>query len=291
MNTQAAIRSIVHDQLNLTAQSIESLGGGSINEVYKVACQTGEVLLAKTQQGADQSYFKVEANGLSDLAKSKAIRVPEVIGIFENEGSVILLMEYISTGNKPSDYDERIGHQIANLHRHQSNDQFGFRENNLIGATPQKNQFCDHWAEFWITQRMEPQFRWATKNGYFNSADQKLLSKYLDCVEEFLSINASPSLLHGDLWSGNHFADEEGNPVLIDPAVYYGHHEAEFGMTRLFGSFGSRFESAYQEVMPFADGYEIRFEIYKLYHLLNHLNLFGRSYYSSSMSIIQKLAS
>ena len=224
-----------------------------------------------------------EANGLRELKKANAIRIPGVI-FFDNE---ILILEFIKTGNRKNNFSEIFGQQFAEMHKLTS-EKFGFFENNFIGATPQINiPQKENWVDFYWEHRLLFQYKLAERNGYVNSDFKKVFIEFEKRVPGIIEgSEEQPCVLHGDLWSGNFMVDENGDPVLIDPAVYYGHREADLGMTRLFGGFDSRFYSAYNEAYPLPEDWEYRIDIYKLYHVMNHLNLFGTGYLSQAKSII-----
>lgn len=275
--------------LNPSVINTSPLGGGCINDVVVCTFSGGNQLVVKSNPGKPKSFFEIELKGLRELAKVKAIRVPEVYDLIQIDSNhFVLLMEYIESASKASDYDELFGSQLAELHKKSSSEQFGFSEDNLLGATPQINSWKKDWKEFWITNRVEPQIKWASDKGYFNNSDLKLADKFIKVVDGLLPLKCKPCLIHGDLWSGNIMTDNAGKPVIIDPAVYYAHHEAEFGMIQLFGQQSSRFYQAYESTMPFEEGYKERFEIYKWYHVINHLNLFGTSYHSQCISIMKR---
>jgi fructosamine-3-kinase len=173
-----------------------------------------------------------------------------------------------------------------------TSDYFGFYEDNYIGANPQSNIPAEkektNWVSFYFNKRILFQLQLAEKLGHSTAELRKSISKLEEKIEEIIgAANEKPSLLHGDLWGGNYMVDESGSAVLIDPAVYYGHREADLGMTKLFGGFSSEFYTAYDETFPLEDGYDYRENIYKLYHVLNHLNLFGGGYYSQAISLIK----
>lgn len=173
------------------------------------------------------------------------------------------------------------------MHKHAS-DNFGFYENNFIGSNPQINlPQKNNWIEFYWENRLLFQYKLAEQNGYVNSEFKKSFAEFERRVPIILEgSEEKPCLLHGDLWSGNFMIDENGDPVLIDPAVYYGHREADLGMTKLFGGFDSAFYESYNETYPLPEGLEFRINIYKLYHVMNHLNLFGTGYLPQTISII-----
>jgi fructosamine-3-kinase len=231
--------------------------------------------------------FLKEANGLRELAKARAIRVPEVI-LAEKP---FILLEYIESNRPTKNFFEEFGRKFAGIHQYCSNS-FGFFEDNYIGSTDQKNIASGiektNWAEFYWDKRIIFQYRLAERNGYAESELKQGIKALGAKISEILSGSEEPpSLLHGDLWGGNYMSDENGNACLIDPAVYYGHREADLAMTKLFGGFDSKFYSSYNEAFPLKDGWQYRENIYKLYHVLNHLNLFGRGYFSQAISLIR----
>lgn len=262
----------------------QSVGGGCIANARQVRMESGQVFFLKS--GFSNSMFRNEANGLRELAKADAIRVPEVL----LQGDDFLLLEFIQQGGKKRTFFEDFGRQFAQMHRYHA-DHFGFYEDNYIGATLQKNipkgDEATGWTTFYWNKRLLFQLKLAERNGY---ADEKLRSGFRKLEEKIEDILAGseepPTLLHGDLWSGNYMSDENGEPVIIDPAVYYGHREADLAMTKLFGGFSSEFYAAYREANPLPDGYENRENIYLLYHVMNHLNLFGNSYHGQAVSLL-----
>lgn len=199
-------------------------------------------------------------------------------------------MEVIRFGNRNSTWPARIGEQLAQMHLKSRGERYGFYADNYLGTTKQNNSWTDSWLEFWRNQRLAYQL------GLYAAiapADDELLilgDKLLNRLEKLIgNIDEQAVLLHGDLWSGNAAADENGDPVIYDPASYYGHRETEIGMMRMFGGFGPECEAAYADVWPFEEGMEERLILYQLYHELNHLNLFGSSYYGACLSAIRKL--
>ncbi len=265
--------------------SSNSIGGGCIADSNIVVAESGKRFFLKKYSGNNSDILQSEANGLRELAKGNAIRVPKVI-LLEKE---FLLLENITTGRKGKNFSEDFGRGFARLHKYYG-DSFGFRENNFIGSNPQINlPKKENWIEFYWENRLMFQFRLAEKNGYVTSELKKLFFSLENNIEGIIrGSEEAPSLLHGDLWGGNYMVDEEGNPVLIDPAVYYGHREADLAMTKLFGGFDSRFYSSYEEFFPLPDGSPEREELYKLYHVMNHLNLFGTGYLSQTISILKR---
>lgn len=264
-----------------------SLGGGCIADAQQIRLASGRRCLLKS--GVDHpEMFRTEANGLRELARAGALRVPEVY----LQESGFLLLEFIAPGTPGRDFFERFGRAFAQLHRFQAAE-FGFYEDNFIGATPQRNRptlaTATHWPAFYYEHRLLFQYRLAERNGRLSEALRRDFRSLETNIENILAGSAEPPcLLHGDLWSGNFLVDEGGNACLIDPAVYYGHREADLAMTRLFGGFDETFYRAYQEAWPLPPGFEYREDLYKLYHVLNHLNLFGHSYLARAEALLRR---
>ena len=269
-------------------RNCRSVSGGCIHEAFWVTTDDGRDFFVKTNANAPAEMFAREAEGLKAIAATAAIRVPEVIGFEEPSGNVLIL-EAIATGHTNRRFFESFGRQLARMHRAGSAAQFGFDSDNFLGNTPQPNRPSGCWVEFWRERRLGYQLDLARTNGHGNAELFRRGETLLRRLDQILATaDERPALLHGDLWSGNFLASLDGEPILIDPAVYYGSREAEFGMTLLFGGFDSVFYDAYQEEWPLQDGYLERFEIYKLYHLLNHLNLFGSSYLDGCLSVLRQ---
>ena len=219
--------------------------------------------------------FAAEADGLEALRPH--IRVPKVLDRGARNGKAFILLEQLDL-RRGGDY-AALGRMLAKLHQ-QTGPRFGWHRDNHIGLSPQHNGWCDDWMEFWITRRMEPQISWAREKGFdVSMPPMRLLEKQ----------KPQPSLLHGDLWSGNAGFIEE-SPVIFDPAVYYGDRETDLAMTELFGGFPREFYRAYHEAFPLAPGYERRKHLYNLYHLLNHLNIFGGGYLGQVNETLRFLA-
>jgi fructosamine-3-kinase len=264
-----------------------SVGGGCIADSQIITTKSGRKFFLK--RGFSNGMFAKEANGLKELALAATIRTPKVIDVEDN----FLLLEHIEQSPPKAGFFEEFGKQLAMLHKH-SSDKFGFYEDNFIGATAQKNrpsqEEAKNWPKFYWNKRLMYQLRLTEKNGY---ADKQIIQLFSKLERVYNSIiegsEEPPSLIHGDLWSGNYMSDESGAPVLIDPAVYYGHREAELAMTKLFGGFSAAFYESYNETWKLKKGFERREPLYSLYHIMNHLNLFGSGYYSQTVSLLQKL--
>jgi fructosamine-3-kinase len=219
--------------------------------------------------------FAAEADGLEALRPH--IRVPQVLDRGIRSGKAFILLEHLDL-QRSGDFAQ-LGRMLAALHR-QTGPRFGWGRDNYLGLSPQQNGWRGDWAEFWRETRLRPQLDWATSKGF------ALEMPHLKLLEGH---QPQPSLLHGDLWSGNAGFTAEG-PVVFDPAVYYGDREADLAMTELFGGFPREFYQAYNESFPLAPGYEQRKHLYNLYHLLNHLNIFGGGYLSQVEATLSLLA-
>ena len=264
----------------------EPVGGGCIAQAYRLPT-SGGALFVKCQSGKAEA-FASEAAGLQALYETKTIRVPQahLHGQFST-GLNYLVLEYIELHTAAATHiQEALGEQLAELHLSAAGERFGFEMDNWLGSTPQQNSWDSDWLQFFTERRL----------GYqFSLADDAELLGFWEALQVriptfFEEVDLRPSLLHGDLWVGNVAADSDGQPVLFDPACYYGHHEAELGITTMFGGFSQAFWESYHSVIPRAFGFEERHALYELYHALNHLNIFGSSYRSSCLRLIQKLS-
>lgn len=287
MKSEEKIKLIIEEKLGSKIKSFTSLSGGCISDAYKITTNDNSNFFLKYNSSISNDMFIKEANGLKELVKANTIRIPEVLS-FEKD---YILLEFIPMGNKNKNFFEEFGRNFAAMHKYTSGN-YGFYENNFIGSNPQINipeqNEKSNWAEFYFNKRILFQLQLAEKLGNSTEELRKRISKLENKISEIINDSEeNPSLLHGDLWSGNYMIDESGSAVLIDPAVYYGHREADLGMTKLFGGFSSEFYSAYHEEFPLKDGYEYRENIYKLYHVLNHLNLFGGAYYHQAITLIK----
>ncbi|HXO14764.1 MAG TPA: fructosamine kinase family protein [Steroidobacteraceae bacterium] len=261
--------------------------GGSINECY---CWHGDAgaMFVKLAPLEARSMFAAEAAGLAELERSHAVRVPRVLASGHTERTAFLALEWIEAGVAGPECEARLGRELAALHAVTA-PRFGWLRDNTIGRTPQANAASDDWAEFFRERRLRPQLELAASHGF-----AELLAtpgeRLLESVQVLLAGHRpAASLLHGDLWGGNWLAALSGEPVLIDPAVYYGDRETDLAMTRLFGGFGERFYQAYQAAAPLAPAAQARAELYNLYHVLNHANLFGGGYARQARAIIEHL--
>ena len=277
----------------------ERIHGGDINDAYRIRLSDGEQLFVKTNSVGNADFFRTEAAGLAALASVGKIGVPRIYGagIDKKERVSFLALEYIDSPRRGSSYWENFGHQLAELHRTdcrrfvdggETQMKYGFKEDNFIGASPQKNSPRETWTDFYRDCRLKPQIAMAEK--YLDISLRKKAEHLLDHLDSYLREPEFPSLLHGDLWGGNVLCGPDEKAWLIDPAVYVGDFEADLAMTQLFGEFPEVFYSAYHEVSPIdRKGYAGRRKLYHLYQLLNHLNLFGQSYLGSVAEILRTL--
>ena len=245
----------------------------------------GRRYFAKINDRSQLDNFAAEADGLAALAASGA-RVPAPLSRGEAQGEAFLVLEYLEM--RPTGDHAALGRVLASVHSVHG-EYFGWRRHNYIGSTPQFNPRATTWSEFWRDARLRPQIELAKRNGF----GRNLLAKAEGLVEAVPKLLAghspSASQLHGDLWGGNAGFLPDGEPVLFDPAVYWGDREADLAMTELFGGFPPEFYRAYDEVAPRAPGHAIRKTLYNLYHVLNHANLFGGSYASRGERMIDGL--
>lgn len=281
---------------NLRIASRRPVYGGDINESYCLSLSDGSAVFMKCNSLKNLSFFEAEAKGLEALRSANAIGVPKAfaIGTDKTQRISFLLMEYLAPAARLTRYWEIFGRELATLHRADCAEfaeagqgrPFGFTHDNYIGASPQKNTPKEKWLVFFRECRLMPQIRMAER--YLDSGMRKQCTKLLDHLDSYLTEPEFPSLIHGDLWSGNAVCGPNGKAWILDPAAYVGHYEAELAMTELFGSNPNNFYEAYNEITPIDSGYRDRRDLYNLYHMLNHLNLFGGSYLGSVQRIIKK---
>lgn len=263
-----------------------SLSGGSINNAFRLETNAGRFFMKYNRAAAYPGMFSQEARGLELLFNAEEIRVPEVIGFGEAEEHTFIVLEYLDSAVKDDNFWEGFGRKLAELHRH-SSDQFGLDHDNYIGSLKQYNDPSDSWTDFFREQRLIVQMEMAAKAGQLPSDIRNSFDSLFSRLEDIFP-KESPSLIHGDLWSGNYMVDEMGNACIIDPAVYYGSREMDIGMSQLFGGFSPAFYNAYNEAWPMQPGWKERIEICNLYPLMVHVNLFGAGYLGSVESILRK---
>jgi fructosamine-3-kinase len=268
-------------------QSRQDVSGGCINNT-EILDGGGRRYFVKSNDAARLAMFEAEAAGLAEIAKSNSVRVPRPICTGRHGGQAYLVLEYLEFGGGGDKADALLGRQLAAMHR-ATHARFGWQRDNTIGSTPQINSEETDWPTFYREHRLRYQLKLAAENGYRGSL-QAQGGQLLERLAVFFSAyTPPPSLLHGDLWGGNHAALADGTPVIFDPAVYYGDREADLAMTELLGGFGSGFYSAYHAAWPLDPGYRVRKDLYNLYHVLNHLNLFGGGYRGQAEQLIDRL--
>jgi protein-ribulosamine 3-kinase len=261
--------------------------GGSINESWRWESRQGP-LFVKVAAAAQHPMFAAEAAGLQGLEAAAAVRVPRVLGCGVSPAHAWLALEWIEFGSADGAAETQLGTRLALQHRHVA-DTFGWSQDNTIGSTPQINTRCQDWVSFWRERRLRYQLELAARNGHgarLERGGARLLERLGGL---FAGYRPAASLLHGDLWGGNWGADRHGEPVIFDPAVYYGDREADLAMTRLFGGYGPHFYAAYEAAWALDAGAANRVRLYNLYHILNHLNLFGGGYLRQALDTVEGL--
>lgn len=265
----------------------QGIGGGCINTAYRLADDAGRAYFVKLNDAARVDMFESEAQGLQEIARTRTVRVPAPVCWGKAQGSAYLALEYIElTGGGLG--MSTLGARLAGMHR-ATQPRFGWRMDNAIGSTPQINTPREDWVAFWREQRLGFQLRLAARNGHGGNLQRKGERLMGELHGLFGDYRPVPSLLHGDLWGGNCACDAQGQPVIFDPAVYYGDREADLAMTELFGGFGADFYAAYRDAYPLDPGYTVRRTLYNLYHVLNHLNLFGGGYRAQAERMVDVL--
>lgn len=273
---------------HISVQNELSVSGGSISSASRVSTSRGELFL-KWNDDVPGNFFEKEADGLKLLqAAGTNLRIPKVeaVGLPGDGTPGFLLMEYIESGR--SGDSEQFGAELARLHQEKETE-FGLNENNYIGSLPQCNQKHSDWVSFFSEERIKPQLRMAVDSGKMNASDLQKWARLSSGLSDLLP-TTKPSLVHGDLWSGNYLFDIHGRAVLIDPAVYYGHPEMDLAFSKMFGGFSAEFYSGYESVNPLENGFDERMPIYNLYPLLVHVNLFGGHYVSQTKSVLDRFS-
>lgn len=282
------LEAVIEKWLGTTLIEVRPLSGGDINQVFRLRlANSADFVLKLNSKNNFPEMFQKEAAGLK-LLKSASCNVPGVHMTFEEGAHQFLILEFIEEGGAAGTSWERFGRQLANLHL-STNEVFGLDHDNYIGSLSQINKAAENWTDFFISNRLEPLIRMARERNLLREshleAFESLFSRLPHLIPE-----ESPSLLHGDLWSGNLMFDKMGEPVFIDPAVYYGHREVDIAMTRMFGGFNASFFNSYNEIIPLETGWEERLDLHNLYPTLVHLVLFGSSYLSGIERTLKRFA-
>ena len=266
-----------------------SVSGGDINQAYLVETTSDKFFVKANGAPFALSMFKAEVEGLAAIAATNTIRVPDVLDCGESEEGAFLLMEYVEVGAARQSSWKELGESLASLHMNHA-DLFGFPTDNFIGSLPQSNSTHDNWLNFYKKERIDPQLDLAYRRNRLSNSTFAQVEEIFGSAAQIFP-EEKPSLIHGDLWNGNFLFDQKGIPCLIDPAVAYAHREMDLAMSRLFGGFHSDFYEAYHKTYPLKPGFEDRMELYQLYYLLVHVNLFGGSYIQSVQQILDKFSS
>jgi protein-ribulosamine 3-kinase len=272
----------LEETLGVAVKSTRPIAGGDICRAYLVTLHDESKLFVKTRPGGPPEMFPTEGRGLEWLAETKTLRIPEVVAAEVG----FLALEFLDSAPKKRGFDEELGQGMAALHQYPA-DLPGLDHDNFIGPLPQPNEACDTWPEFYAEQRLRPRVEEAIRSG---KAPNSWLARFETLFRELPSVipEEPNSRLHGDLWGGNLLVGPSGEPCLIDPAVYVGHREVDLAMMRLFGGFSQKVFDSYNEVYPLQDGYLQRVDLYQLYPLLVHVNLFGAGYVSSVERVLER---
>ncbi|UJH67157.1 fructosamine kinase family protein [Allomuricauda sp. SCSIO 65647] len=273
--------------LNEPIKKICPVSGGDISTAHKVETAHGLYFVKSSNDPNAFPMYEAEAKGLRQLAATNTIAIPKTHTTGQFEGVSYLVMEFVES-KRPSEKDfERLGSKLAELHRTTMPPFFGNDHDNFIGSLPQCNQQHVDWATFYVRERLLPQIKMGWQQNLLSKQQIPSTAKMLDVCQNLFG-KVTPSLLHGDLWGGNYLIASNGTPYLIDPAVYAGHSAVDLAMSRLFGGFGTSFYEAYHEVIPPHQNQRQCNDVYQLYYLLVHLNLFGSSYRNSVLVLLKQ---
>jgi fructosamine-3-kinase len=270
---QASVRAALADALGSEAKKLESVGGGCISDAYACYLADGRKIFVKTRAECEVDMFRAEASGLAWLAAAGSLRTPAVLAV----GDSFLALEFVESAPACADFDQQFGSGLASLHQAGA-DTLGLAHPGYLATLPQDNRASPTWAEFYVERRLQPLIRRALDKALVPATWSSLFDPLFTRMPEIVGDEEDVARLHGDLWSGNVHTDAEGKPVLIDPAPYGGNREIDLAMLKLFGHPSDAFERAYQDHWPLEHGYLSRVELYQLYPLLAHVNLFGGSY-------------
>jgi len=272
------------DECKLTNATISSIAGGDINHAFLIRHNHNRYFLKVNDANRYPNMFEKESNGLQALNKSGLFKIPDMLQHGVVNDKQYLLLEWIETGRPKPDFWMKFGESLAQLHL-QEQSFFGWDEDNYIGSLIQHNNRHTTWEDFFINCRVMPKVKLLYDSGHYTSKDLSLVDNFCKHVKDIFP-KEKPCLLHGDLWSGNFMITNEGEPTLIDPAVYCGHREMDIGMTKLFGGFDHLFYQSYNEVYPLEKGWKERLAFAQLYPLLVHAVLFGGHYIEQTRTIM-----
>lgn len=280
------LKEVLSSALSLKIKSINQVSGGDISDAFCLESNQGKFFLKVNQEEFALDMFQKEKIGLEQIASYNIVKVPEIYKVGQVESSAFLLMEFINSESKQTANFKQFGIQLAELHL-QFGDTFGWEFDNYIGSLLQKNSKSTDWSEFYTFERLIPQIKMAIDQKLLDTNSLPTSSNLQDACSRLFQ-DSKPSPIHGDLWSGNYIADSAGNVYLIDPAFYFGYHEIDIAMSKLFGGFPNEFYEGYHSVFPTKKDHSERIQFLQLYYLLVHLNLFGRPYLASVMRILNK---
>lgn len=287
-NTLRYIEEILSSSVSeeLRIFSFNSISGGDINEAYRLETSREDYFIKVNSLERYPQMFSQEAQGLQLLQKAEGLRIPNIIAQDHYDDTSFLILELISSNNQNDNFWESFAKGLSEIHK-KSNEYFGLESNNYIGSLKQYNEKKSDWISFFIEERLLRQVRLARDHQLADSALLSAFNRLFKVLNEIIP-EETPSLLHGDLWSGNFMIDDQGDACLIDPAVYYGHREMDLAMTKLFGGFSDKFYEHYHSYFPLEKGWESRMDLFNLYPLLVHLNLFGSSYLRQIRAILRR---
>ncbi|MFA7260904.1 MAG: fructosamine kinase family protein [Aeromonas bestiarum] len=274
-----------HSAKPVKIHGISSIGGGSINDAFRLVTSVGNFFIKVNSASRYPGMFEKESLGLKMLSATQTLSVPDIVAFGEAGNDSFLLLSFIESRSQTSNFWPQFGEQLADLHRH-SNPTFGLDHDNYIGSLIQHNNAHETWADFFREERLEPQLKLACDQGRVDSEVSRAFQRFYLQLDQLFPTEP-PALVHGDLWSGNFMRGNQGEPVIIDPAVYFGHREMDLAMSQLFGGFSPSFYEAYQSAFPMENGCRKRLDYCNLYPLMVHVNLFGGGYLGSVKSILR----
>jgi fructosamine-3-kinase len=284
MAIPVSLQAYISERLSWPVKAFRPASGGCINHSGELVTSAGRYFLKWNDRQRYPQMFEKEGRGLALLRTANCVDVPEVIHVGETDDLQFILLSVVKAGRQVKNYWSVLGEQLATLHRH-AHTHFGLDHHNYIGSLVQRNTWTENWIDFFVQHRLEAQLSLAEQNGKITPATRKQFDALYKNLPDLLP-HERPALLHGDLWSGNIMTNARGGPTLIDPAVHYGHREAELAFTQLFGGFEQEFYRAYHDAFPLSPGFGSRTNLYNLYPLLVHVNLFGGGYLHQVVNIL-----
>ena len=270
------IQNLLSNKLQTSVQEIKSIGGGCINQTFKITTADNNFFCKVNCASKFPHLFEKERNGLLTIEKQNIIQTPNIIDCFIESDQQLLILEWIEEGSKNNQFWKTFGEQLASLHQ-VSSEQYGLEEDNYMGSVSQKNSLHQDWISFFIEERLQPLLDLCRQKGLLSEKHEDQFERLYQQLSKIFN-KEKPALLHGDLWNGNFMCNKKSKPVLIDPAVYYGHRSIDLAMTTLFGGFDKSFYEAYHYHFPLPDNHQEQWKVCNLYPLLIHLLLFGKSY-------------